>query len=84
MHGPFAMVYGASHKVRLTYDNGFKIYIGETTSNRRYPQISVRDVLISYSSKYTSWLSGWSISFVTTFPKINKEISRYVLSSDNY
>lgn len=80
----FAMVYGASHKVRLTYDNGFKIYIGETTSTWGYPQISVRDVLISYSSKYISWLSGWSISFVTTLPKINKEISRYVLSSDNY
>ena len=36
-NNPFAMVYGASHKVRFTYDNGFKIYIGETNSKWYYP-----------------------------------------------
>lgn len=37
VNNPFAMVYGASHKVRFTYDNGFKIYIGETNSKWYYP-----------------------------------------------
>ena len=83
-YNPFAMVYGSSHKVRLTYSEGYKIYIGETTSTWTYPQISIRDILIGYNPTYTSWLSGWSISFVTTLPAINSEISRYVLSSDNY
>lgn len=82
-NSPFAMVYGASHKVRLTYDNGFKIYIGETNSTWSYPQISIRDVVLGYSQSYSNWYNNWSISFVTSFPTINKEITRYAITTDN-
>ena len=83
-HSPFAMVYGASHKVRLTYDNGFKIYIGETSSTWHYPQISIRDVVLGYSQNYSNWCNNWSVSFVTSFPTtINSEITRYAITTDN-
>ena len=77
------MVYGASHKVRLTYDNGFKIYIGETGSTWHYPQISIRDVVLGFNQNYSNWSTDWSVSFVTSFPTINKEITRYAITTDN-
>lgn len=82
-NNPFAMVYGASHKVRLTYDNGFKIYIGETNSTWNYPQISIRDVVLGFDPNYSNWYNDWSVSFVTSFPTINKEITRYAITTDN-
>lgn len=82
-NSPFAMVYGASHKVRLTYDNGFKIYIGETGSTWHYPQISIRDVVLGFNQNYSNWSNDWSVSFVTSFPTINKEITRYAITTDN-
>ena len=82
-NSPFAMVYGASHKVRLTYDNGFKIYIGETNSTWSYPQISIRDVVLGFRSNYSNWYNDWSVSFVTSFPTIDKEITRYAITTDN-
>ena len=82
-NSPFAMVYGASHKVRLTYDNGFKIYIGETGSTWHYPQISIRDVVLGFNQNYSNWNTDWSVSFVTSFPTINKEITRYAITTDN-
>lgn len=82
-HNPFAMVYGASHKVRLTYSGGFKIYIGETNSTWHYPQISVRDIVIGYTGTYSNWYNNWSVSFVTSFPTINSEITRYAITTDN-
>lgn len=82
-NSPFAMVYGASHKVRLTYDNGFKIYIGETNSTWNYPQISIRDVVLGFGHNYSNWYNDWSVSFVTSFPTINSEITRYAITTDN-
>ena len=83
-NSPFAMVYGASHKVRLTYDNGFKIYIGETNSTWSYPQISIRDVVLGFNQNYSNWSNDWSVSFVTSFPTtINREITRYAITTDN-
>lgn len=84
INSPFAMVYGASHKVRLTYDNGFKIYIGETNSTWHYPQISIRDVVLGFGPSYSNWYNNWSVSFVTSFPTIiNSEITRYAITTDN-
>lgn len=82
-NSPFAMVYGASHKVRLTYDNGFKIYIGEIDSTWSYPQISIRDVVLGFNQNYSNWINDWSVSFVTSFPTINREITRYAITTDN-
>lgn len=83
-NSPFAMVYGASHKVRLTYDNGFKIYIGEIDSTWNYPQISIRDVVLGFNQNYSNWSNDWSVSFVTSFPTtINREITRYAITTDN-
>lgn len=80
---PFAMVYGAQYKVRLTYNNGFKIYIGETNTTWNYPQISIRDVVLGYNKSYSNWYNDWNISFVTSFPTINSEITRYAITTDN-
>lgn len=82
-HSPFAMVYGASHKVRLTYNNGFKIYIGEINTEWWYPQISIRDVVLGHNQNYSNWYNDWSVSFVTSFPSINAEITRYTITTDN-
>ena len=82
-NNPFAMVYGAEYKVRLTYDNGFKIYIGETNSKWYYPQISIRDVVLGFGHNYSNWYNDLNISFVTSFPTINSEITRYAITSDN-
>ena len=82
-HSPFAMVYGASYKVRLAYNNGFKIYIGETNSTWHYPQISIRDVVLGYGPSYSNWYNDWSVSFVTSFPAIEVEITRYAITTDN-
>lgn len=68
-HNPFAMVYGANHKVRLGHNGtNFVIYIGETDSEWNYPQISVRDVVMGYSQSYSNWFKDWSISFTNTTP----------------
>lgn len=82
-HNPFAMVYGALHKVRLTYNNGFKIYIGEINTTWYYPQISIRDVVLGFGQNYSNWYNDWSVSFVTSFPSINTEITRYTITTDN-
>lgn len=83
-NAPFAMVYGATHKVRLTYDNGFKIYIGETNSTWSYPQVSVRDVVLGFNPTYSNWLNSWSVSFVTSFPAtINAVLSEYAYTTLN-
>lgn len=82
-YNPFAMVYGASHKVRLTYDNGFKIYIGEINTTWYYPQISIRDVVLGFGKNYSNWYNDWSVSFVTSFPSIDTEITRYTITTDN-
>lgn len=84
VNAPFAMVYGATHKVRLTYDNGFKIYIGETNSTWSYPQVSVRDVVLGFKPTYSNWLNSWSVSFVTSFPAtINAVLSGYAYTTLN-
>lgn len=84
VNAPFAMVYGATHKVRLTYNNGFKIYIGETNTTWSYPQVSVRDVVLGFGTTYTNWLNSWSVSFVTSFPAtINAVFSEYAYTTLN-
>lgn len=63
---PFAMVYGADHKVRLGHNGtSFVIYIGELNSSWAYPQISVRDVVLGYSPTYANWYNDWTISFTS-------------------
>lgn len=84
-HNPFAMVYGANHKVRLGHDGtSFVIYIGEQTSVWQYPQITVRDVMIGYSPSYANWFKDWSIGFTTTAPlNVTKTITDYVWTTKN-
>lgn len=84
INSPFAMVYGAQHKVRLGYDGThFVIYIGETTSVWSYPQISVRDVTLGYSSDVSAWRNAWSIGFSTTLQNVTAFITTYAYTTKN-
>lgn len=85
-HHPFAMVYGANHKVRLGHNGtSFVIYVGETNSEWHYPQISVRDVVLGYSGSYTNWSNNWAISFTATEPtNVTATISDYVWTTKNF
>ena len=78
------MVYGAQHKVRLGYDGThFIIYIGETTSVWSYPQISVRDVTLGFSSNVSAWRNAWSIGFSTTLQNVTALITTYAYTTNN-
>lgn len=79
----FAMVYGASHKVRLAYEDCNKIYIGETNTSWNAPQISIRDVVMGYIPNYSNLCNDWNISFVTSLPTTTVELSRYAITTDN-
>jgi len=39
------------------------VYIGELSDIWSYPQITVRDVTLGYSSSIDHWIDGWSIDF---------------------
>ena len=85
-HNPFAMVYGANHKVRLGHNGtSFCIYIGETTSKWAYPQIAVRNVIIGYNTDgYSNWFKTWTISFVTSFSNVTATLEDYALTTKNW
>lgn len=81
---PFAMVYGASHRVRLGHNGtNFVVYIGETDSSWSYPQVTVRDVMLGYSQTYANWYKDWTISFVTSVSNVTADITRYAITSSN-
>lgn len=83
-NNPFAIVYGASHRVRLGHNGtNFVVYIGETNSSWSYPQVTVRDVLLGYSPTYTNWYKDWTISFVTSVSNVTADITRYAITSSN-
>jgi hypothetical protein len=84
-HNPSAMVYGANHTVRLGHNGtSFCIYIGETTSTWKYPQVIVRDVIVGYSGNYSNWSKAWTISFVTSFSSVTATLSDYALTTKNW
>ncbi len=84
-HNPSAMVYGANHTVRLGHNGtSFCIYIGETTSTWKYPQVIVRDVIVGYSGNYSNWSKAWTISFVTSFSNVTATLSDYALTTKNW
>ena len=83
-HNPFAMVYGASHRVRFGHNGtNFVIYIGETDSTWRYPQVTVRDVILGHEPAYEYWYNDWSVSFVTSVSNVTADYTRYVITSSN-
>lgn len=84
-NNPFAMVYGAEHKVRLGHNGtNFIIYIGELDSSWAYPQIAVRDVLLGYTPTYSNWIKQWTINFTTdAFKNVTKTIQHYAYTTKN-
>jgi len=63
----------ANLTVRFGIDDGVNcVWIGETSSSWTYPQVFVTDVQMGYVGYSTSWLSGWSVNFVTAFGTINR------------
>lgn len=84
VNNPFAMVYGAQHRVRLGYDGThFVIYIGETTSGWEYPQVSVRDVALGFSGDTSAWRNAWSIGFSTEVQNVTYDTTTYVYTTKN-
>lgn len=83
-YNPFALVFGASHRVRFGHNGtSFVIYIGETNSTWSYPQVTVRDVVLGHSPTYTNWYKDWSISFVTSVSNVTADCTRYAITSSN-
>lgn len=84
-HNPFAMVYGATHTIRLGHNGtNFVIYIGETNSTWNYPQISVRDVILGHQPAYDNWKKDWAISFSTSFSNVSATINNYAWTTKNF
>ena len=81
-HRPFAMVYGATHKVRLGHNGtNFCIYIGEDNSSWTYPQISVRSVTIGYNTTVDAWKKSWSITFETSPKNVTYTTTSYAYTN---
>lgn len=84
-YNPFGMVYGANHVIRLGHNGtNFVIYIGETTSTWKYPQISVRNVVLGYDPVYDNWKKDWTISFSTSFSNVTATINDYAWTTKNF
>lgn len=83
-NNPFAMVYGASHRVRFGHNGtSFVIYIGETNSTWTYPQVTVRDVILGFGQTYANWYKNWTISFATSVSNVTADYTRYAITSSN-
>lgn len=83
-NSPFAICYGATHRVRMGHNGtNFVIYIGETDSTWKYPQITVRDVVVGFSQNYSNWEKDWTISFSTSVSNVTADITRYAITSGN-
>lgn len=84
-YAPTATVYGANHKVRYGHNgSSFVVYIGEVDSVWNHPQITVRDVMIGYQTgSYSKLMTGWTISFSTSFSNVTAEKNDYVWTTRN-
>ena len=64
--------------VRFGLDDGVNcVWIGETSNQWSYPQVFVTDVQMGYVGYNTSWLSGWSVGFVTSFGTVNRTATAF-------
>lgn len=72
--------------VRFGLDSGKDcVYIGETDTVWSYPQVFVTDVELGYTGYNTTWESGWSVGFVTSFPDVRRTQTAYrKLTTSNY
>lgn len=84
-HNPFAVVYGANHRVRLGHNGtNFVIYIGETNSVWSYPQVSVRNVTMGYSPSFDNWKKAWSVGFSTSVSNVTYDTTTYAWTTKNF
>lgn len=81
-NNPFAYIVGNPNKDRrFTVRFGRRasgvaaIYIGETNSTWSYPQIFITEVQCGYSGTSSSWTTGWSVDFATSFENVTATIS---------
>ena len=72
-----------NYTVRFGYTAGGKacVYIGETGSTWNYPQIAVNNVLVGFGTSSTTWLSGWSVDFVTAFESVSQTVTNTQISA---
>ena len=83
-HSPFAIVYGANHRVRLGHNGTqFVVYIGETNTVWSYPQVSVRNVTLGYSPTLANWAKTWSVSFSTSVSNVTYDTTTYAWTTKN-
>lgn len=81
---PFAMVYGANHRVRMGHNGtNFVIYIGETNTAWLYPQVSVRNVTLGYSPTLANWQKAWDVVFSTSVSNVTYDTTTYAWTTKN-
>ena len=52
------------------------IYLGETNSSWSYPQVSITECTVGYSSvSADTWDDGWDVTFATSFQNVTKTIA---------
>jgi hypothetical protein len=67
-----------TYAIRFGYDSNSKacVYIGETNSTWSYPQVSITECTVGYSSvNADTWDNGWDVTFATTFENVTKTIA---------
>ena len=67
-----------TYAIRFGYDSNSKacVYIGETNSTWSYPQVSITECTVGYSSvDADTWDNGWDVTFATTFENVTKTIA---------
>ena len=83
-HSPFAIVYGANHRVRLGHNGTqFVVYIGETNTVWSYPQVSVRNVTLGHLPTLANWAKTWSVSFSTSVSNVTYDTTTYAWTTKN-
>jgi hypothetical protein len=89
-HNEFCYMDGGENRNNLTVRFGLDsgkdcVYIGETDTVWSYPQVFVTDVELGYTGYNTTWESGWSVGFVTSFPDVRRTQTAYrKLTTSNY
>lgn len=83
-NSPFAIVYGANHRVRMGHNGtNFVIYIGETNTAWSYPQVSVRNVTLGYSPTLANWQKAWDVVFSTSVSNVTYDTTTYAWTTKN-
>ena len=81
-HNPFGYITTSAlntrdYAIRFGYDGSKAcIYIGETNTSWSYPQVSITECTVGYSSfGADTWDDGWDVTFATSFQNVTHTIA---------